>query len=326
MVRTEMANEKVHEIINSLPIKPEEKAIAKMGVLVGANPTQFLVGALSRSETEKAEAQSPKRRKAKCYTPTEKVIVEMLTESTGANILDSGGAYGRSWQRNREVTDFRKRSVLKVTVWNDGQTEITLDLFHYLTSYLELDKEAKTLNREMKRFAKTKDEYGFSLAESFAEHLKELGKIGSFSSFNSYNGDSMLSQVIQGVWLGDSEYPEYLILQIHNGCDVRGGYTEPQIFHVRDFEEMLVAEDDLNAGCGCVQAHSDDQGYHWYGEWTDNGQSTIDNGERPKPTTDDKMPPFWKTQPKTEGAKNWEYKLVCDRCETEVSITSALDY
>jgi hypothetical protein len=41
----------------------------------------------------------------------------MLIENTGVDMLDSGGAYGRYWQRNRKIADFRK------------MPEITLDLY-----------------------------------------------------------------------------------------------------------------------------------------------------------------------------------------------------
>ena len=34
-----------------------------------------------------------------------------------------------------------------------------------------------------------------------------------------------MSQVIQGAYL-DGFYGDYMLLQVHNGCDVRGGYTD----------------------------------------------------------------------------------------------------
>lgn len=34
-------------------------------------------------------------------TSTERVLIAMLTENTGRHMLDSGGAYGRNWERNR---------------------------------------------------------------------------------------------------------------------------------------------------------------------------------------------------------------------------------
>jgi hypothetical protein len=34
----------------------------------------------------------------------ENVIASMMTENTGTHMLDSGGAYGRHWQRNKGLT------------------------------------------------------------------------------------------------------------------------------------------------------------------------------------------------------------------------------
>ena len=34
----------------------------------------------------------------------ENVIASMMTENTGTHFLDSGGAYGRNWQRNKGLT------------------------------------------------------------------------------------------------------------------------------------------------------------------------------------------------------------------------------
>ena len=39
----------------------------------------------------------------------EQTIFEMITENTGSHMLDSGGAYGRNWQRNqgKTIDDFK---------------------------------------------------------------------------------------------------------------------------------------------------------------------------------------------------------------------------
>jgi hypothetical protein len=34
-------------------------------------------------------------------TETQTVLLEMFQENTGAHMLDSGGAYGRNWERNQ---------------------------------------------------------------------------------------------------------------------------------------------------------------------------------------------------------------------------------
>ena len=38
------------------------------------------------------------------FTETQQEIYAMLTENTGAHMLDSGSAYGRHWQRNQSKT------------------------------------------------------------------------------------------------------------------------------------------------------------------------------------------------------------------------------
>ena len=35
---------------------------------------------------------------------TKEVIYQMLIESTGQHMLDSGGAYGRHWERNQKMS------------------------------------------------------------------------------------------------------------------------------------------------------------------------------------------------------------------------------
>jgi len=55
-------------------------------------------------------------------------------------------------------------------------------------------------------------------------------------TWNSYNSDSNLSQTVQGCNLSyngsNFEYPEYILLQLHQGADVRGGYTDAKLFKV----------------------------------------------------------------------------------------------
>ena len=48
--------------------------------------------------------------------------------------------------------------------------------------------------------------------------------------------------MIQGTWL-DFNGREYLLLQIHQGCDVRGGYTDARLFYCPEFENGALSED-----------------------------------------------------------------------------------
>lgn len=179
----------------------------------------------------------------------ERVIAKMLTENTGTHMLDSGGAYGRNWQRNtgKKIGDFRRE---KSVTW-DKATGYTINLFHYLAKDLRIDPVCESFN---KCFVPAKDWDGGELEEVYGvskagvEWLKEKG-FQFKRTFNSYNGDSALSQVIQGTWLewpdspysGDRGY--YLLLQIHGGCDVRGGYTDARLFYVPGYADGALLED-----------------------------------------------------------------------------------
>jgi hypothetical protein len=57
-------------------------------------------------------------------------------------------------------------------------------------------------------------------------------------TFNTYNGDSDLSQIVQGGYLkinGDT----YYLIQIHGGCDARGGYTDARLFRTSKYAEGI---------------------------------------------------------------------------------------
>lgn len=173
---------------------------------------------------------------------TEQIIYEMLTENTGRHFLDSGDAYGRNWERNQKKTiqDFRDEEEERYTYeeWTskDGveyaSLERNVSVFHYL-SQLDTDHicdEFNEINKEADNW--DSDIYGVS-SEAY-DYLSrgdfdfELGR-----EFNTYNSDSDLSQILQGAWVTiDGEY--YLILQIHNGCDARGGYTNARLFKTHE--------------------------------------------------------------------------------------------
>jgi len=304
----ELEKECEKENISTTPVK-----LAEMMALMGANPTGFLCEAISAELTKKAEKERPWKMPSD-YTEIERAIHEMLVENTGVHILDSGGAYGRHWERNRKVEDFRKEPVLDVTVWDDGMMEFSLSVFHFLTTFLDIDNTAKALQKMFDEFAESegeRDQPWLTVMEDFAEKLEELG-FESHGPWNTYDEETILSQVLQGITLfrnGD-EYDQYVILQIHNGCDVRGGYTRPRIFKVVEPDYMLMAMGDVNASCGCTDIYSDDCGYHWYN----------------RDGSDEGFPDYWKVEPKREGAESWEYQYRCMKCGKVVEFYPNLDF
>ena len=180
------------------------------------------------------------------------VVAGMLTEPTGASILDSGGAYGRNWERNAGMSlgDWQARPRAIVDRWGC----ITVDVFHYLTERLSL---AEGLDSDWLSWAEEADpddrRSWLDLAVEFAELRHEgdaYGELTEVRTFNTYNGEDYLSQILQGAVFchGDSVY---VLLQIHGGCDARGGYTRPRVFEVNVDMAAYFPYDNADASLSC---------------------------------------------------------------------------
>ena len=164
---------------------------------------------------------------------TEQVIYEMLTESTGTNFLDSGGDNGRHWQRNqlRTLEDFKKDELVSIdTKYN----EITLNIFPFLNEFLEYDQEE---NEHFNNYLKAN---GFHNDNESTQIYFEnaLFSNSKCHHINTYNEDCILSQTLQIIYSDNIYQSETIALSIHNGADVRGGYTDFKIFGA-DFDGLL---------------------------------------------------------------------------------------
>jgi len=193
----------------------------------------------------------------------EEAITEMLKEPTGIGICDSGGAYGRHWQKNQLIKDFGELPRFGYTIYDDGHIQGTINIYHFLTERLVVDKLSNELTDVLNEPVPMR-----MAIEELIDYLenKEWEKV---YGENSYNRESLLSQVIQYDIMESPEGDFYVILQIHNGCDVRGGYTKPRVFALKciDDEYDLMRDHYMNARCDCEEATSDDCGYHWYDEF-----------------------------------------------------------
>lgn len=232
----------------------------------------------------------------------EQTIAAMLTENTGKHFLDSGGANGRAWQRNigKTVEDFRAMpsATAEITVREyNGETVAEIlpcvNVFHLLTGgALELNEHCREFNAMPVDDWKG-DFYGVSMAGT--EWLEMRGFNASGESFNTYNWCANHSQVLQGAELTrESEYGEekYLLLQIHGGADVRGGYSDAKLFKLDDHAEVYNA---LTEDCGFSaeltgvdtetkdmfnSTRRDDYTHiTWRGEWINEHGSCADDSE-----------------------------------------------
>ncbi len=304
----------VSEYVKDLPIGPLEKQISVAIATLGGNPVPFLVDALSYYETMRAERENPAPELPSDYTPLERIIHEMLIENTGASILDSGALYGRHWERNRKIVDFRKTPRVEATVWKDGWIDVRINVFHFLTWALDRDELCEKLEKEFYEFAEQHDGTWFDVMRKFASRvLKKKYNYEVLGAWNTYNFDcNLLSQDLQGITFEVYENGEYkgtyIMLQIHGGCDVRGGYTKPRFFKlVVDESEFYDSMCSYTMMCDCTTVYVSD-----IIEAYDNENNDVELDDETK------LPVYWKIVQKHDNAENWEYKIVCEKCKSDV--------
>lgn len=223
---------------------------------------------------------------------TDIVLAGMFTENTGTNFLDSGGAYGRNFERNagRDAVDFLAATDCGFT----RDTGLFIDSFHFCRERLTFNADAQD---EFEAWiAAEHGDDNVSFFELVDEYCTERWGAGNFGVTNTYNHESALTTVLQ-FWVVDTDedpsgewvYGELCVLMVHGGCDVRGGYTAPKFFDISGEEACMW--DDTRAMIYCSghthtppqvealpgfpdtpavevshQWMTDDAGYHWYGE------------------------------------------------------------
>ena len=191
-------------------------------------------------------------------TEVKKLIYSMLIENTGIHFLDSGGASNRGWQKNKtkSIEDFENEDE-EFYQLDAKYKEVyrTVSVFHYLTNNLEIDEICERFNNLQNSFNNwDSDVYGVSF-QAF-EYLKNNFDIEVQRSWNTYNGESDLSQILQGANITINE-EEYILIQIHNGADARGGYTNAKLLkkeeyciheYLNEWKESDEVEKDIKEG------------------------------------------------------------------------------
>jgi hypothetical protein len=201
---------------------------------------------------------------------TKKILIEMLKENTGTHICDSGNAYGRHWQRN-QAREFDKElaTTVNFSIYNNKpEIEVVHNLYHWLAERVDYSYELTKLfnsDRFRKAVGDTDDTSYFELAEKFPDWLGTLktrerklkygeptGSYGEGNpiAINTYNEGSLLNQDICFTYF-ENETGSYVILSIHNGADIRGGYTVPKIFSIDESINELPIFDYSKANVFC---------------------------------------------------------------------------
>ena len=165
------------------------------------------------------------------YHFTKYVLQRMFTENTGRHMLDSGDHYGRGFEARQESDEWKTSDMFTL---NHDMTA-TVNTYQWLADLNELYYHP-ILTETFWDWAKDrKNEHWLDSAKVWANHYYE--KSGASRHFNvrainTYNYETPLDNILQ--WI---EYPgpggaRWLILQVHNGCDARSGYTVPRIFQL----------------------------------------------------------------------------------------------
>ncbi len=251
--------DKVNKILKDSDLPNEAKSVIQMGAILGANSDIIINSAINLTNSELTKKAKNQEIPTPYYNSrTELIIHQMLKENTGVNMMDSGNNDGRYWQKNQKVYDFRLQDS-KTYNLNDGYISVSNNVFRFLTEALEYEDQLTNIFNENKNKEYTDYQNMYDIADILNDHYNDLNfeefhefKL-SGDSFNTYNYESNLSQVLQGQFFTeyeDTEYEQkYVILQIHNGADIRGGYTDCKVFSVDD--DAWYNENYFSLSCDC---------------------------------------------------------------------------
>lgn len=176
----------------------------------------------------------------------QKAVIKLLKENTGVHFLDSGFDNGRMWQRNQN-----KNFLNEPRVDNEG----TVSVFHYLSEILQLDSFTQKINAFI-----TKNDLHW--VDEVADEITKKDFLyywidGFNNTVNTYNYENNLSQVLLFKTFKINEKP-YVLLQIHGGADIRGGYTTTKCFKLKGYLTGLV---DIYDTIDCIEVSNMYNGY-----------------------------------------------------------------
>jgi len=171
-----------------------------------------------------------------------KVIKRMIREKVPTHFLDSGGYYGYIF--DSPVPDQLIYGAVR-KYGGEWDWDYYISLGHFLDE--TLGKYLPKATARYRRLVLECDSWD-EAARRFCEGKKDLQVIGHD---NTYNHDCDLDQVFDYFLLGDKAHtPKMVIIRSHNGCDVRGGYSDPYIFEVDDWLSFLDYTLEVSCNCG----------------------------------------------------------------------------
>jgi len=166
---------------------------------------------------------------------TEHVLKGMFVENTGNSFLDSGDHYGRNYENRQDNPSWFEGPFVTV----DDDFTVTINTYQWLTEWNHLVYQP-FLTEAFWNWGMKQDQHWLACMEQWAEEntcsprSRFSGANANPHVINTYNYDTALDQTLQWIEYRGSAGGNWLILQVHGGCDVRGGYTAPRIFALGD--------------------------------------------------------------------------------------------
>lgn len=163
----------------------------------------------------------------------ENLVYKMLIEQTSPP-----NGYGTAgWVRNRQKTihDFIQEPLEDVIVslkYGYFEVERTVSVFQLINGVCELDELCDKFNRINKNLDVWDGEVFGGTSIKAEKHISSL----KLQYDNTYNDESDLSSVLR-YYVLEHEHTgnTYVLLKIHNGIDVRGGYTDAKLFKFKQY-------------------------------------------------------------------------------------------
>jgi hypothetical protein len=150
-----------------------------------------------------------------------KALTKLCRQNTGSHMCDSGSAYGYHYQRAIP------KELITIDVDFDRNTvSATINTPVWLPEVLDVDNRSQRILNNLNR--KFPEDSWDDLIDKLSDKLDLKVRLTE----NTYNGENDLSQNILYTVLSNSDDWYYdddavIIVRSHNGCDVRGGYSNP---------------------------------------------------------------------------------------------------
>ena len=172
---------------------------------------------------------------------TRQILGKILRENTGQVLVDSGGYNGRDYQKRRTIKSFSAIPEQWAFEYL-GDKFLKKNAFLFLAEHLTYDPE---MTRKLLRTVE--NPYDSCQILEFIESIEDRTL--------DINWSSVLENSILDVTIEfdpfEHDGDEYIILQVHGGCDIRWGYTKPRAFKVQELGPFLSGITSISASCEC---------------------------------------------------------------------------